>query len=238
LRPYGDGYGYDTEFRGGCTTSNSTASSPSATPISYPCVVQNLPVSATNLFASVIISGNTIFNDTVRTQTPSLYPSFVFNPTSITVLNGDFTMAGGSSTKGKLTSTTTTPATITKNGTNVDPTNVKVSYTTVSPSGLWIGRESYGVQDLGNNTGWIFTTTITNNNITESISLSVTDSVLVTVTITETIQVSSSSIQLQYGEIAENMIIYQYSEPTVQLLWNNIDTDSPSLPDWDSNNSV
>lgn len=238
LRPYGDGYGYDTEFRGGCTTSNSTASTPSATPISYPCIVQNVPVSATNGFASVRISGNTIFNDTVRTQTPSLYPSFVFNPTSITVLNGDFTMVGGSSTKGKLTSTTTTPATITKNGTNVDPTNVKVSYTTVSPSGLWIGRQSFGVEDLGNNTGWIFTTTVTNNNITESISLSVTDSVLVTVTITETIQVSSSSIQLQYGEIAENMIIYQYSEPTVQLLWNNIDTDSPSLPDWDSNNSV
>jgi hypothetical protein len=238
LKPYGDGYGYDTEFRGGCTTSNSTASTPSATPISYPCIVENMPVSATNGFGSVIISGNTIFNNTLRTQTPSLYPSFVFNPTSVTTINGDFTMVGGSTTKGKLTSTTTTPANITKSGTAVDPTNIKVSYTNVNPLGLWIGREVLGVEDLGNNTGWYFTTLITNNNISESVSLSTTSSVLVVVTMEESIQVSSSSIQLQYGEIAENMIIYQYFEPTVRPLWGNIDTDSPSLPDWDSNNSV
>jgi len=238
LKPYGDGYGYDTEFRGGCTTSNSTASTPSATPISYPCIVENMPVSATNGFGSVVISGNTVFNNTLQTQTPSLYPSFVFNPTSVTTINGDFTMVGGSTTKGKLTSTTTTPATITKSGTAVDPTNIKVSYTNVNPLGLWIGRETLGVEDLGNNTGWYFTTLITNNNISESVSLSTTSSVLVVVTMQESIQVSSSSIQLQYGEIAENMIIYQYFEPTVRPLWGNIDTDSPSLPDWDSNNSV
>jgi hypothetical protein len=241
LKPYGDGLGYDTEFRGGCTTSNSTASTPSATPISYPCIVQNVPVSATNGFGSVIISGNTIFNNTLTTQTPSLYPSFVFNPTSITVLNGDFTMVGGSSTKGKLTSTTTAPATITKNGTNVDPTNVKVSYTTVSPSGLWIGRQSFGVEDLGNNTGWIFTTTVTNNNISESTQLSIDlfgSDVYILAALSETVGMSASAIQLTLAAINESIITYQYFEPEVDFLWNDINTDSPSSPDWNSSNSV
>jgi hypothetical protein len=197
-----------------------------------------MPVSATNGFGSVIISGNTIFNSTLRTQTPSLYPSFVFNPTSVTTINGDFTMVGGSATKGKLTSTTTTPATITKNGTAVEPTNIKVSYTNVNPLGLWVGREALGVEDLGNNTGWYFTTITTNNNISESVSLSTVSAVQNTVSIQETIQVSSSSIQLQYVEIAENITIYQSNQAFFETLWSNIDTDSPSLPDWTSTNSV